>query len=71
MNVVIYGVEDISILQNYAIEFFWKVKNLQIARPVYTQNPFLPYDCYAGKLVKVIPVLDEDTVEFLWVVDNL
>jgi insulysin len=36
MNVVIYGVEDISILQNYAIEFFWKVKNLQIARPVYT-----------------------------------
>ncbi|EGR31622.1 insulin-degrading enzyme, putative [Ichthyophthirius multifiliis] len=69
MNLVIYGVDDIQILQKWAIDYFQEIPNKNIQRPIYQDHPFLPYDKYLGKLINIIPVLDEDTIEFCWIVD--
>ncbi|KAL4439100.1 hypothetical protein ABPG74_008875 [Tetrahymena malaccensis] len=77
MNLVIYGQESIEVLKNLAIKYFSSIKNKEEQQisdeqlkemELEKMHPF-PREQLC-KLVKIIPIKDEDTIEFCWVVED-
>lgn len=67
MNLVISGKHSIEQMEQWTIEKFGPVENKDVVVPSYTE-PILPFtDVTTGKLVKLQPIKDKDTLELYFV----
>jgi insulysin len=64
MGLVVYGKEDLNILQSWVEEIFNPVVNKQVSLSFDETNPLDA--TVMGTLTKVVPVMDKKEIKFLW-----
>jgi insulysin len=67
MKLVVLGSQPLAELEGWVTEIFSPIANKNLQPPVYSEHPFDQY----GKLVKYVPVKDDDHLEVRWIVDYL
>ncbi|KRW98246.1 Metalloenzyme, LuxS/M16 peptidase-like protein [Pseudocohnilembus persalinus] len=69
MKLVLYSNQSIEQLEQYAISKFTEIPNKNLTRPRYNQIPFDSKNLQ--KIVKLVPIRDEDTLELIWILPTL
>jgi len=70
MKLVVYSNKEIQTLQSLVEKLFSNVKNKNLPTK-YTFNS-IPFDkSNMGQMVKVMPIEDKNSLEFLWIIENL
>lgn len=66
MKLVITSNASLETQEKWVTEKFSDVPNKDLVRPKYTD---IPYDSKnLSKLIKVVPIKEEDTLEILWII---
>lgn len=68
MNLVICGKFEITQLEQWVVEKFSPVVNKEVVVPSFSEPASYP-PSHLGKLVKYVPVKDEDVLSLFYVVD--
>lgn len=69
MKLVLLGPQPIEQLENWAEQYFSPIENKNLAVPAYRDLPF--DESNLGRLVRLVPVNDEDSLTLKWVLDYL
>lgn len=68
MRLAIYGNQDIDVLERWVQDYFSSVKNYSYKPPTYIEVPYTKENF--SDLIKVVPIKDRDTLEFIWILED-
>jgi len=69
MKLVVYGKEDLPVLEKWAEELFSPVPNFDTTLPKIQDVPFTRENL--GNFWKIAPIKDKDQLDFTWIIDNM
>ncbi|KAM3142497.1 hypothetical protein pb186bvf_005399 [Paramecium bursaria] len=69
MRLVVYGSQDIEQLENWTQELFSPIPNKDLNPPTFKDMPY--NETNLGKLIKYVPIKDQDYLEVSWIIDYL
>ena len=70
MKAVVYGKEDIAVLETMAREAFSGVRRLEgVNTPIFKDHPF--DESNMGTMLDIVPINDKDKLSFFWVIEDL